>query len=273
MAREEARSSSLAGPGRAIRSATLVPASAQIPAAYTATYTQEQFADAHHFTHGAALRIARGGMTPPLRGSLELLVRQDNRLIADGLERIETEQDLSDRIAHHLLVPIPAGDALAVNDQLTPNHRYCRRWTAQFLSDLALAHETEFRRPLEVTSAVRPVSYQEHLTRINGNAAPAQGDIVSPHVMGATVDIGKKGMSWREISWMRRRLLDLEMAGKIDVEEEFQQACFHITVYRSYLGGVPGLHTAEGRDGEDRPGAGPAAIPISVGRDLGAGGQ
>ena len=33
---------------------------------------------------------------------------------------------------------------------------------------------------------------------------------------------------------MRAYLLPLEAAGKIDVEEEFYQACFHITVYRDY---------------------------------------
>ena len=69
---------------------------------------------------------------------------------------------------------------------------------------------------------------------INGNAAPAEGDIVSPHLTGATIDIAKDGLSRAEIAWMRRRLLALEAAGKIDVEEEFQQACFHITVYKSY---------------------------------------
>ena len=34
---------------------------------------------------------------------------------------------------------------------------------------------------------------------------------------------------------MRAMLLPLMSSGKIDVEEEFQQACFHISVYRSYL--------------------------------------
>ena len=40
---------------------------------------------------------------------------------------------------------------------------------------------------------------------------------------------------------MRRWLVPLEKAGKIDVEEEFKQACFHITVYKAYLqaGGQP----------------------------------
>lgn len=184
--------------------------------------------------------LTRGGMPPPLRGSLALLERQDERLEADGLERIEDEADLSARIENHLLVPLPASDALTVNAELPLHHRYCRPWTARFLTDLARAHEAEFHRPLEVSSAVRTVAYQARLMRINGNAAPAVGDIFSPHLMGATVDIAKKEMSRDEIAWMRRRLLALELTGKIDVEEEFEQACFHITVYRSYAPGLSG---------------------------------
>lgn len=34
---------------------------------------------------------------------------------------------------------------------------------------------------------------------------------------------------------MRAWLLPLQTAGKIDVEEEFKQSCFHITVYKSYI--------------------------------------
>jgi hypothetical protein len=36
------------------------------------------------------------------------------------------------------------------------------------------------------------------------------------------------------MAWMRKQLAGLEAAGKIDVEEEFKQACFHITVYKNY---------------------------------------
>jgi hypothetical protein len=74
---------------------------------------------------------------------------------------------------------------------------------------------------------------------VNGNAAAAEGEIVSPHVTGATIDITKHGMSAREIYWMRGRLLALQNEGKLDVEEEFQQACFHITVYKSYESAEP----------------------------------
>ena len=182
----------------------------------------------------ASLLIPRSGMPGPLRGSLASLERQNDRLDAEGLERIQDEADLAARIADKLLVAIPASSALTVNPDLEENHRYCRPWTAKFLADLARAHQAVFHRPIEVSSAVRTVEYQKRLERTNGNAAPAEGDLVSPHLTGATIDIAKKGLSRAEMAWMRRRLMGLEAAGKIDVEEEFQQACFHITVYKSY---------------------------------------
>jgi hypothetical protein len=174
-------------------------------------------------------------MPAPLRGSLASLQRQNDRVDAEGLERIEDETDLAARIASKLLVPLPASIALTVNPDLEENHRYCRPWTAKFLADLARAHEAAFHRSIEVSSAVRTVEYQKRLERTNGNAAPAEGDLVSPHLTGATIDIAKSGLSRSEISWMRLRLAELQAAGKIDVEEEFKQACFHITVYKNYV--------------------------------------
>ena len=52
-------------------------------------------------TEEASLQVPRGAMPPPLRGSRESLERQNERLDADGLERIEDEADLADRIEHH----------------------------------------------------------------------------------------------------------------------------------------------------------------------------
>jgi hypothetical protein len=155
-------------------------------------------------------------------------------LAAEGLDRIENETDLSARIAKRQLVPVPVSANLTVNENLPVNHRYCRPWTARFLTDLARVHAARFHSPVEVSSAVRTVAYQKRLIEINGNAAPAEGDIVSPHLTGATIDIAKDSLTRSEIAWMRNWLLPLEQAGKIDVEEEFQQACFHISVYKTY---------------------------------------
>ena len=186
-------------------------------------------------TEVASLHTRRSFMPAPLLGSHLSLERQNDKTEADGLERIEDEGDLADRIARKMLVPLPASSALTVNANLIENHRYCRPWTARFLSDLARVHSALFHSPLEVNSAVRTVEYQKRLMETNGNAAAAEGDVASPHLTGATIDIAKQGLSRQEMGWMRSWLLTLQKAGKIDVEEEFQQACFHITVYKSYV--------------------------------------
>jgi len=185
-------------------------------------------------TSRTTARMLAGPMPAPLRGSYTSLQRQNVRLEQEGLERIEDNQDLDGRIAHRLLVPLPASPALVVNSMLPQNRRYCRPWTARFLTDLAQAHDAVFHEPIQVNSAVRTVTYQKQLRQANGNAAPARGDVVSPHLTGAAVDIAKENLSRQELAWMRRQLLPLQQAGKIDVEEEFQQACFHITVYKNY---------------------------------------
>ena len=171
----------------------------------------------------------------PLRGSHESLVHQNVMAEADGLERILDDTDLEDRIAHGSLVQVPVSASLRINTDLPENRRYCRPWTAKFLSDLSQAHSERFAgSSLEVTSAVRTVEYQRQLRRVNGNAAAADGDVASPHLTGGTIDIAKAGMTSREIGWMRAWLIPLEQQGKIDVEEEFRQSCFHISVYKSY---------------------------------------
>jgi|WetSurMetagenome_2_1015567.scaffolds.fasta_scaffold19904_5 hypothetical protein len=174
-------------------------------------------------------------MPPPLRGSYESLLRQNQRTEADGLERIQDDEDLNDRINRGMLVPVPGSSSLMVDSRLPENRRYCRPWTASFLADLAHAHAAQFRDPLFVSSAVRTVAFQKQLMRTNGNATSAEGDIASPHLTGATIDIAKHGMSNQEVGWMRAWLLPLQDAGMIDVEEEFQQSCFHITVYKSFV--------------------------------------
>ena len=174
-----------------------------------------------------------------MRVSLESLVRQNEKIDLDQLERIENDTDLHDRIARGMLVPVPASSGLVVNPNLPEDRRYCRPWTAAFLRDLAQAHDAQFHHSFEVSSAVRTVEYQKKLMRTNRNAAAAEGDVVSPHLTGATIDIAKQGLGRRELYWMRDRLNTLQSQGKIDVEEEFKQSCFHITVYRSYVGDGP----------------------------------
>jgi Family of unknown function (DUF5715) len=171
---------------------------------------------------------------PPLKGSHEILVRQNVVADRDGLDRIQDDNDLIRMREQHLLVGLPVSRALEVDDRLPANRRYSRPWTAQFLATLARAHYARFHTSLQVNSAVRTVEFQQHLMRINGNAAPAEGETASPHLTGQAIDIAKHGLSLTEIAWLRGYLLPLIQQGRIDVEEEFQQACFHISVYKKY---------------------------------------
>jgi hypothetical protein len=172
---------------------------------------------------------------PPLKGSHDILVRQNQVADRDGLDRIQNDEDLLDMRSKRLLVPLPADNALQIDERLPVNRRYCRPWVAQFLATLARAHYAHFHSSLQVNSAVRTVEFQQHLVRINGNAAPAEGDTASPHLTGQAIDIAKHDLSLTEIAWLRGYLLPLVQERKVDVEEEFQQSCFHISVYKKYL--------------------------------------
>jgi hypothetical protein len=187
----------------------------------------------------AELHLPRIGDFPhvtsnTLRGNHDSLVRQNTRSEEEALERIEDDADLQDRIARGMLVRVPESSALSVNAALPEDRRFCRPWTADFLTALSRAHMIQFHRALIVSSAVRTVEYQKRLMRTNHNAADAEGEIVSPHLTGATIDIAKSGLTRNEMQWMRAELLAYQNAGLIDVEEEFRQRCFHITVYKGY---------------------------------------
>ncbi len=187
---------------------------------------------------------------PPLKGSHEILIRQNQVADRDGLDRIQNDRDILDLRGERLLVSLPANDGLQIDDRLPTNRRYCRPWTAQFLVTLARAHYAHFHSPLQINSAVRTVEFQQHLVHINGNAAPADGDTASPHLTGQAIDIAKRGLSLTEIAWLRGYLLPLVQEGKVDVEEEFQQSCFHISVYKKYLpSATPGRNPAASHHG------------------------
>ena len=172
---------------------------------------------------------------PALKGSHEILLHQNEMADSDGLERIRDDEDLDRMRRAGMLVPLPMNSTLHTDERLPVNRRYCRPWTALFLDTLARQHYAHFQTPLQLTSAVRTVEFQQRLIHTNGNAAPAEGDTASPHLTGQAIDIGKRGLSMAEIAWLRGYLLPLVQQGKVDVEEEFQQSCFHISVYRKYM--------------------------------------
>jgi hypothetical protein len=204
-------------------------------------------------------------MPVALRGSHEVLVHQNIIADVEGLSRIQDDAQLSAMVRSGDLVALPATAGLAIDPRLPLNRRYCRPWTAQFLSNLSRAHQDLFGRPLQLTSAVRTVNFQRHLAHYNGNAAPTSGDTASPHLTGEAIDLGKKGMSLKEIAWMRTVLGQLQANGKLDVEEEFEQACFHISVYKTYgPHSVPPAQLVATNDAPPEPAAAPAPAVVET---------
>ena len=176
---------------------------------------------------------------PPLYGSREILLRQNEMAGKDGIDRVRDNATLEELLRQKKLVALPAGEDLEIDDRLPSSRRYSRPWTAAFLAVLSRDFYANFHEPLQVTSAVRTVEVQQRLVRTNGNAAPVVGESASPHLTGQAIDIAKHGLSMPQIAWLRTYLQPLIGDRKIDVEEEFRQACFHISVYRSYLSASP----------------------------------
>ncbi len=179
-------------------------------------------------------RVAWVFFRSPLKGSRESLLRQNLKIDSENLERIADSEQLQSLVQENALVSLPETRYVGVSTKLPPDRRYCRPRTRIFLEEFGEDHYRRFGRGLTVTSAVRTVDFQKTLQRRNKNAAPESGELASPHLTGATVDIGKRGMSPQQLKWVRNYLLEMQSSGFIDVEEEFRQSVFHVTVYKDY---------------------------------------
>jgi len=179
-------------------------------------------------------RFHRVRWNPVFKPSHESLLLQNQEIDRMSLPRIYNDVQLGRLKASGDLVPIVPGEALRIQPSLDPGRRYCRPWTLDFVDDISTAYYKEFHQQIQVNSAVRTVLVQKKLRRRNRNAAMVDGDVASPHLTGAALDIARRGMSKAQIKWMRDYLVNLRDAGQIDVAEEFRTRCFHITVYKEY---------------------------------------
>src|SRR6185437_5713778 len=75
-------------------------------------------------------------MPPPLKGSREILLRQNEVADREGLDRIQNDADLRDMRTRGMLVSLPVNRAMQVDDRLPSDRRFCRPWTARFLANL-----------------------------------------------------------------------------------------------------------------------------------------
>jgi Family of unknown function (DUF5715) len=149
-----------------------------------------------------------------------------------------------------LLVRVPSRAPGYYVHGVPSDYRYLRPWTKLFLDRVSREFDARFHQPLRVTSMLRTVRLQRHLSRTNPNAADAIGADRSSHLTGATLDISKHGMNSREQRWMRNVLFQLKSAGYLYAIEEFQEPCFHVMVYPTYRRYVAGVTRRAGEEQE-----------------------
>lgn len=145
-----------------------------------------------------------------------------------GLERVADERELSRLVEQGRLVALPIGKELSVAPSLPNNRRYVLPMVSDFLAQLSAEYYAQFRKPLQINSAVRPASVQRRLRWRNPSAAPVHGGLASSHMAGCTVDIERTKLGKIQRRWLEWRLWYYAAQDKVIVEEE--RHCFHTMI-------------------------------------------
>ncbi len=148
---------------------------------------------------------SREHISTNLRGSPAAIAKENSMADSDNLTRIRSNDQLYRFVDAGLLQRL--GGSRTYRYTGNRKYSYSRPWTRSFVERFSSQYHSRFGKKLNISSAVRPLSYQNGL---NGNASKR-----STHPTGATIDITKRHMSHAEKKWMRRVLLDLERKGVI----------------------------------------------------------
>lgn len=166
-----------------------------------------------------------------LLGSPEARALENTKANQLGLERVADEHSMKRLIQERRLVRVPNNEYVRWHRHFPREYAFSLPHTHMFLVQLGREFRKTFHKPITVTSAIRPISYQRRLALRNPNAAPAEGTLASTHPTGATIDLGYKNLLPRERMWLESYLSKKEREGKIQATQERYQACFHIMVY------------------------------------------
>ncbi len=192
------------------------------------------------FALAFALASPAAAQRPPeLKGSPDKLAEQ-NRLADDyDLSRMDGPAEIRRLVRSGSLVAVPRrGRGYYIDRKLGRGYAsrevlsYARPWVREFLRRIGAQYADRFHGArFKISSLVRTERYQELLKGRNVNAARGDDeDTRSPHLTGAAVDISKKGMTARQLAWMRDRLVTLQERGWILGTEEMATNTFHVFV-------------------------------------------
>jgi hypothetical protein len=166
-----------------------------------------------------------------LRGSPEARAYENATANFFGLSRFEDDAAIKQAIHDKRLVPVPNNRYVKWHKDLPAKYAYVLPHVCDRLLKEGIIFRKKFGKPITITSAIRPKTYQVELGKRNRNAAPTEGPFASTHSTGATVDIGYKELRRQEVAWLIRASSQLESRGEVQATKERYQACFHIMVY------------------------------------------
>jgi hypothetical protein len=179
-------------------------------------------------------RVRHLHWNPMFKGSHEMLVKQNEIIDQLELPRIADDDELELVIENEELVQLKESSALRIAANLKETRRYCKPWTRDFVEDFSQAFYDEFKKPIQVNSAVRTIQQQKKLRRHNRNAGPIEGETASTHLAGISLDISKRGLTAKQHKWVEQYFLPLKDQGLIDPIEERRQPVFHVVVFDRY---------------------------------------
>jgi hypothetical protein len=181
---------------------------------------------------------------PELTGSKEQRIAQNLRAIQLGLPQIQTEDELKKLAQDKVLVELGDTRHYYVDRGLIKKSRALKNkkvqvekerrpvfvylWAKSYLEKLAEDFFRESHKRFKIVSGARSLWLQHEMTR-KGSAyytpyAAKAGDPLeeSLHARANTIDISRRGMTLKEIKWMRDRLIADKNNG-VEVELENQE--------------------------------------------------
>lgn len=159
-------------------------------------------------------------------GSLSAQNAEADRL---HLPRIQTKNELHEIVQNGELAQV-CTPALRVKP--TGDRAYLRPWAAVLAESLAEDFYEQAHVQLTLTSGIRTVQEQRSLRRWNHNAAAPTGPQASVHTTGIAFDISRTGLSRAQQKWLEVHLWYLQQTGKVIVEEEYREPCFHVVALK-----------------------------------------
>ena len=171
----------------------------------------------------------RAVSSPVLFSTAGSLIAQNAEADRLHLPRIQTKNELHEIVQNGELAQV-CTPALRVKP--TGDHAYLRPWAAVLAESLAEDFYEQAHVQLTLTSGIRTVQEQRSLRRWNHNAAAPTGPQASVHTTGIAFDISRTGLSRAQQRWLELRLWYLQQLGRVIVEEEQRQPCFHIVVLK-----------------------------------------